>query len=1701
MGFVPVSREEEERIYASYRAQQQAVANARVQYAQAQPLALRVAQIHSAFPDMRASLKIASAQAGLTDEQIEALWRRQLDSDAAQSRDARYAGGWLSDIGGALKSTGEFAMRNVVKPTTRLTVAAAAFPFELATGTVASSASAIQNRFGEDSPLTGALVGAGLVRQDFEGGLRNPGAQTRLGQFFASPTADQGDGFFMGGDIEDRAYAAQREAMTIYNDRNGNLGRTFTVGRAAFGSVPGTPGRVLEGLTDAYMTLRLDPVNAVVPQITAARQARNLFRSADEAEDAAGLVRGLRTVVHGPTAQKWLDGADGEALMDSWMQAKSRAALWRATNQKAPAEMIDEAYEAIQAGDRVGLRQALDRHLGIDVMERPSEIIDGSRIAKRKYRPSQRRLLSRLPATVVDPSDRDDLALQLDRSLTQAKASMEDRDRVVDAVLGAKGKNDVYNALKEYGAAVKRSIIRDDPLRPDLTEAQSVAVDEMVRLFNKTVDDSRAYGVDELGHPLDDTTVVVGAADDSHKVVVGAGPQLWTELLTKNVVLPDTIALRQYSSNVRWLTALSKIDDAGDAFSVWDAVVLTPLDAMHSLWRSMMLLRVGAMFRNVGEAQASMAAAGYASMFKHPLEYLSYVTSLPRGKHGQFLSETLTGVGWVDEAATEGTVISRTTARSQRMRRDYGKMFTGGRKLYNRGERYFVDAYAEQIVQFSHDPIMRELALALRSGDPDAVAVVKQRMWDGDLEGFRRDLLDPAEWDSRPKVNVRQTLDTREGLDAWVDQVALVRLNGAVGGNPVLLDAIADQGLVGAPDVLKKTAVKRRLREGGVDDAVAADILRELEDGENSFSVIEDLMRRVGGFSDEAIASMMHKRIPLSDQRRASKELRDEVRAMADREQGLPKVFGREAVKVADRGHAWNRAVDTMWNLLYSTPSNRLSNHPGFKQFYSEELGRLYKYGDDATQKAIEKYVPRKMLARSVNKRAALPGRRGETLRVHRFSDDAIDVSVGRPQGAYFGIGDADGSPWRAGGGALSERVVAPANPLRVTKSGDYESAGEAALRAVLGRDAADRIVRAVLDDDDLDAALAIAKANGLTLDPADVAFLRSEAPVAALDAMGGAAARAKGHDAIIANADRTPEFVALRASALDEPIKPLTMDEIDRIAQRRALDQAKKVFYDLSSDEKVAVWETLRYIAPFGAAWQDATVRWMRYVSDNPNILRRLHQGLQGGEDAGVFHEDPSSGELMLNIPVPGIGGNALAGGIPIGMQGRVAGLNMIASVMPGVGPILQVPVVALAPDDTPGWQMVREVVAPFTSGKSDIYSSVLDSFTPGWADRLMTAGGFASEAQTKAFSTQVANNIRYLQSTGEYDMTDPAEIQRMVEKARSAAHAQYALRAVYQFFAPTAPTFNPKVETPDGRLADLYVLSTEHRERVNELSKAGAEDPEGEAATEFMAKYGENLYLLFQPTSYASSYGVVPTREFDQWMTKHSDAAGAYREIIGLYAPGNGEFDFDAFNRQFRTGARASYFDGKPGTFEEWVKIGQHRMAQIVYREQVRVIEAQGLAGDDLDMALANLKVWLHDRFPGWRSGAERRRYKLEVPDAILRLEDAAGDDRTKDLPGMESTRQYLTARRQAIAELQRAGLTFQDRGRPTVSEAKAALPLRLWLAKIGTALMLRDPYFVRVWDDLLSWEANISDAFTEASGVDPSTFGSTATDGTGL
>jgi hypothetical protein len=123
----------------------------------------------------------------------------------------------------------------------------------------------------------------------------------------------------------------------------------------------------------------------------------------------------------------------------------------------------------------------------------------------------------------------------------------------------------------------------------------------------------------------------------------------------------------------------------------------------------------------------------------------------------------------------------------------------------------------------------------------------------------------------------------------------------------------------------------------------------------------------------------------------------------------------------------------------------------------------------------------------------------------------------------------------------------------------------------------------------------------------------------------------------------------------------------------------------------------------------------------------------------------------------------------------------------------------------------------------------------------------------------------------------------------------------------------------------------------------------------------------------------------------------------------------------------------------------------------------------GDSLsDEQRAWLKEYrkvINKKFPGFPVAAQFNPNQLDQD--IVDLRRLISDSRVADNPTAASIAKYLNYRDQALAEVQKAGLTTLD--------SEKAGPLRDWLSSIARVLIDENPEFSRIYTDKFSPEVD--------------------------
>lgn len=540
-----------------------------------------------------------------------------------------------------------------------------------------------------------------------------------------------------------------------------------------------------------------------------------------------------------------------------------------------------------------------------------------------------------------------------------------------------------------------------------------------------------------------------------------------------------------------------------------------------------------------------------------------------------------------------------------------------------------------------------------------------------------------------------------------------------------------------------------------------------------------------------------------------------------------------------------------------------------------------------------------------------------------------------------------------------------------------------------------------------------------------------------------------------------------------------LDFDTADALARSHALGNVEDLLYSAHKHGQAA--DALRLAFPFGEAWKEMITTWGTLLTQRPQNIRTLQHGLQSANQ-GFFQEN-QWGESVFSYPLAGpvtefVTGAGAGPGTPMPLTGRAQGLSMATEVLPGLGPVAQIPASWFIPDQ-PKWDWLAEQVTPY--GRTE---AVSDLVVPRWLQRVATgvnnypgdaawqqAARFMSswmvsgEAQ-RTYNGTVMDTMTYFASTGEYQQTR-AGFARLAEDAKRDAASLYIMRGLTQSTAPSAPSpdFQVLVEGENGEPAAEAASSAVVYADFRAMQE---EDPET-ATGRFLEKYGEDAFLVMQSSSRTVSVGAPVTAEGIQWVQDNPDMQERFPLVYGLFAPSQGEFDYRAYISQFTDGSREQL------TPEQFAAMGNNLVGGYLYR-QARDEALQMAAEAGRSSITENQRLWLKDyrqqlmeEHPGYDpEGVPGVSSTASTAQLVRQVIEAANDPVVLSTDAGRGLNRYLRLRDQ-VAEQARyyTGDPESFQGRQMFAAQRA------WLRDQADAVIRDHPAFAEVWDRVLSRE----------------------------
>jgi hypothetical protein len=687
----------------------------------------------------------------------------------------------------------------------------------------------------------------------------------------------------------------------------------------------------------------------------------------------------------------------------------------------------------------------------------------------------------------------------------------------------------------------------------------------------------------------------------------------------------------------------------------------------------------------------------------------------------------------------------------------------------------------------------------------------------------------------------------------------------------------------------------------------------------------------------------------------------------------------------------------------------------------------------------------------------------GETARVHFVSPDGAEATVKLPTSSLTAVrGKPQGANVRNfGSTAKLSKVLEDSYP---TSAPSHVKTPESVMRLGAGAKSTARLNNATERAFD---ALMSRPTNWLSRSPTfrQKYWQRVEELVGSADEL-------TQHAMIRAAKDANVDFTGMLSRATKgQGSRLASLDDVDVLAKSFALSETKKLLYDLQ--KRSQFFDMMRLVFPFGEAWKEIITSWGSILRQNPSTIRRFQQGLEGarqpsllgeaettpGSGEGFFHTDPNTGEEVFSYPGGGVLSKMLglgSGGAGVELVGMAKGLNVVsATSVPGFGPIVQLPASHLIPN-TPNWDTAREILLPF--GEQE---SFIDSFTPAWLDKMKEVFSDPDPQTHRLFANTVADTMRALAATGEYDTSSAEGQQQLLDDATSKAKILYVIRGAAQSVVPTGPSFSWNTQDVQGNVVPVKLLSDDMRALTEEYG-----GDRTAAFNEWVKRYGVNNVLSIIGKSTAIVERPV-TEKGDAWLRAHAGEERDFASTIGFFAPepAVGEFDYTAYVRSFETGAREGVSP------EEQLDLANDFLGRVQFEQAKQIAAAR--PGPESSLWLAQVRQMIAEQYPGFDGWVSRSIWeKKPKPDELIaELRSAVLSPSLAQTDAGQGIRKYLSAidaANQMVVQLPGNTRRYQ--------QAKSAAPIRAWLRSVAKQIIEEHPDFARSW--MMVFERELAD-----------------------
>ena len=560
-----------------------------------------------------------------------------------------------------------------------------------------------------------------------------------------------------------------------------------------------------------------------------------------------------------------------------------------------------------------------------------------------------------------------------------------------------------------------------------------------------------------------------------------------------------------------------------------------------------------------------------------------------------------------------------------------------------------------------------------------------------------------------------------------------------------------------------------------------------------------------------------------------------------------------------------------------------------------------------------------------------------------------------------------------------------------------------------------------------------------------------------------------------------------------------------DKMIASDALTQTKKLLYDIS--ERTVVGDSLRFAFPFLEAYLEIFKTWSDITSKSGGKnLVNLNKLVQSGSEPnpladptgqrGFFYTNPVNGEEVFAYPGTGLIQKHMFPelqdtGVEASFPVYISSINLVADIMPGIGPIIRVPASYFRKNFPEEGAINQFLFGDFAPPRNLLEGAVP---FPAWLKKFYQAykkGGTSSPELNRLFNNTVIDTYKALIYAGAIDDSTPEGSEEGLKLATNYAQKIFIIRGASQLIGPSgaaSPLWS--VTEKSGKSLFVEALADTYRDY-----KAAADGDDYGATQRFIQEFGVDPTAML--TSKSRSVVARPQTVFSsEWARNNEDLYEDFNSTAFYLTPTDvdNEFSYDAYLNALEEGTLA------PRTPEQWILAKNRLLGSIAYENFLRNTKVGGVTLMNTNTKTAQLLKWtkqsqLMQQYWGYGQDAG---FEVDKPDTDFLLQEMGGQtylpdrtssfkqgwikadytpiDKLKDNNAAIAYGKYRQAYDKIVAESINRGYAPSS-----IRTNRELVKARQYLRDLATKLILEYPEFGPLYNSILENELReeVSDA----------------------